>query len=78
MPTIFRDGRYRFYFYSGDLGEPRHIHVDAGDSSAKFWLTPVSLHYNLGFTPRELRAVERIVLQHRQQFVEAWDAYFGT
>jgi hypothetical protein len=78
MPTIRREGRYRIYFYSGDLGEPRHVHIDAGESTAKFWLAPVSLHYNLGFSPRELRAVERIVLDHRQEFVEAWDAYFGT
>lgn len=54
------------------------MHIDAGESTAKFWLAPVSLHYNLGFSPRELRAVERIVLDHRQEFVEAWDAYFGT
>ncbi|HUP63568.1 MAG TPA: DUF4160 domain-containing protein [Thermoanaerobaculia bacterium] len=52
--------------------------VDAGGSSAKFWLNPVSLHYNIGFSARELRVIERIVLDHRQQFVEAWDAYFGT
>jgi hypothetical protein len=78
MPTLLRKGPYRFYFFSGDLGEPRHVHVDGDDSSAKFWLTPVSLHYNVGFSARELRAIERIVLEHRQQFVEAWDAYFGT
>lgn len=78
MPTIGREGPYRFYFYSGDLGEPRHVHVDAGASTAKFWLAPVSLHYNIGFSARELRAIERIVLNHRQSFVEAWDAYFGT
>jgi hypothetical protein len=78
MPTLLREGPHRFYFFSGDVGEPRHIHVDAGGSSAKFWLTPVSLHYNLGFSARELRAIERIVLQHQKKFVEAWDAYFGT
>ena len=78
MPTLLRKGAYRYYFFSGDLGEPRHVHVDGDDSSAKFWLTPVSLHYNVGFSARELRAIERIVLEHRQQFVEAWDAYFGT
>jgi hypothetical protein len=78
MPTIRREGPYRIYFYSGDLGEPRHVHVDAGESSAKFWLDPVSLHYNLGFSAHELRSIERIVLKHRQKFAEAWDAYFGT
>jgi hypothetical protein len=78
MPTIHREGRYRFYFFSGDLGEPRHVHVDSGDSSAKFWLSPVSVHYNLGFSARELRVIERIVLQRQKEFMEAWDAYFGT
>lgn len=78
MPTLLREGPYRFYFFSGDIGEPRHVHVDAGGSSAKFWLTPVSLHYNIGFSARELRAIERIVLQHQRKFMEAWDAYFGA
>jgi hypothetical protein len=78
MPTLLRDGPYRFYFYSGDVAEPHHIHVDGSDASAKFWLKPVSLHYNLGFSARELRAIERVVIEHRQQFVKAWDAYFGT
>lgn len=78
MPTVLRDGPYRFYFYSGDLGEPRHVHVDAGDSSAKFWLEPVALHYNIGFSARELRAIERVVLEHREQLKREWDAYFGT
>ena len=63
MPTILREGPYRFYFFSGDVGEPRHVHVDAAGSTAKFWLTPVAL---------------RIALQHQKNFVEAWDAYFGT
>ncbi|MEO8382861.1 MAG: DUF4160 domain-containing protein [Acidobacteriota bacterium] len=78
MPTLLRQGPYRFYFYSGDLGEPRHVHVDGGDATAKFWLTPVTLHYNLGFSARELRVIELIVLEHRREFAEAWDAYFGT
>ncbi len=78
MPTIRRDGPYRFYFYSGDVGEPRHVHVDAGDASAKFWLEPVGLHYNIGFSARELRVIETIVVAHRDEFVEAWNAFFGT
>lgn len=78
MPTILRERAYRFYFYSGDVDEPRHVHVDSGESTAKFWLGPVAVHYNLGFSARELRAIERIVLQHQKKFMEAWDAYFGT
>lgn len=27
MPTALRVGPYRFYFYSYDCGEPRHMHL---------------------------------------------------
>ena len=49
MPTVLRSGPYRVYFYSHDLIEPPHVHVDRDDLTAKFWLNPVSLAYNLGF-----------------------------
>jgi hypothetical protein len=78
MPTVWREGPYRFYFYSGDIGEPPHVHVDSSDGTAKFWLSPVSLHYNVGLSPRELRTIERVVLERRREFQEAWNAYFGT
>jgi hypothetical protein len=41
MPTALRIGPYRFYFYSYDSGEPRHMHVDRENMSAKFWLDPL-------------------------------------
>lgn len=36
MPTVLRIGPYRFFFYSGDGGEPPHIHVERDDAIAKF------------------------------------------
>jgi hypothetical protein len=47
-------------------------------TSAKFWLRPVALARNLGFSPRELRAVERLVLENQDTFLKAWNEYFGT
>ena len=41
MPTVFRSGPYRFYFYSHEPNEPPHVHIDRDESSAKFWLDPV-------------------------------------
>jgi Domain of unknown function (DUF4160) len=76
MPTAMRSGPYRLYFYSHDLSEPPHIHVDRDEQSAKFWLSPVSLARNLGFGPRELRVIERIVLEHEQQLLEVWYEHF--
>jgi hypothetical protein len=40
MPTVLRLLGFRFHFYSDEGTEPPHIHVDAGDSECKFWLSP--------------------------------------
>lgn len=78
MPTVLRTGPYRVYFYSHEPGEPRHVHVDRDERSAKFWLEPVALARNLGFGARELTRIERILVANEAQLVEAWDEYFGT
>ena len=76
MPTVLRSGPYRIYFVSHDLNEPPHVHVDRDDQSAKFWLVPVALARNLGFTAVELRRVQRLVAEHEPQLLEAWNEYF--
>ncbi len=77
MPTVLRTGPYRFYFYSHEPNESPHVHVDRESMSAKFWLTPVVLARNLGFSSRELRALHAIVQEHREHLMEAWRGYFG-
>ena len=77
-PAVLRVGPYRFYFVSHDLREPSHVHVDREDLSAKFWLDPVALAYNLGYPARELRKLEAIIAEHQRQLLEAWNDYFGT
>ena len=79
MPTALRVGPYRFYFYSYDCGEPRHIHVDRGSSSAKFWLDPdVLLAENYGFSRSELRDIERIARDNLEILRNEWDAFCGS
>ena len=78
MPTVLRSGPYRINFVSHDLGEPADVHVDRDKASAKLWLEPVSLSRNLGFGPRELRVVERLVFENRADLLKAWNDYFGT
>ena len=77
MPTILREGPYRFYFYSHEPNEPPHIHVDRGNQSAKFWLGPVVLVRNLGFSPTELRRIADLISEHEKELLEAWNEYFG-
>jgi len=78
MPTIARIGPYRIYFYSHDRAEPPHVHVDRDDSTAKFWLTPVALAYNIGFRANELRDIQRMVTEHAAEWLEMWNDNFGT
>jgi Domain of unknown function (DUF4160) len=78
MPTVLRSGPYRLYFYSHDLIRERpHVHVDRDELSAKFWLEPVALARNLGFSANELRRVERLVSEHQTMLVERWNKEYG-
>lgn len=65
MPTALRIGSYRYYFYSYDCREPRHMHVDRGPFSAKLWLDPdIRIADNVGYSRRELREIERIAREY--------------
>jgi len=77
MPTVLRSGPYKLYFYSHEPNEPPHIHIDRDEQSCKFWLKPVTLAHNLGFGPKELRDLEKLVINNEKDLLEAWDEYFG-
>ena len=54
---------YRFYFYSYDCHEPRHIHADRENRSAKFWLDlDVTLATNHGYNRRDMKNLKRIII----------------
>jgi hypothetical protein len=77
MPTVLSIGRYRFFFYSREGTEEPHIHVEAAENSAKYWLTPVSRASSKRFRTAELFEIEQLVFQNREKFVAAWYAHFG-
>jgi hypothetical protein len=78
MPVVLRDGPYSFVFFSSDGGEPPHIHVQRDRQIAKFWLVPVVLAKNRGFSSHELNRISRLVVEHEQVLLEAWHEYFGA
>lgn len=77
MPTLAIIGPYRFFFWSNEGTEPAHVHVERDADAAKFWLDPVALAYASGFSARELRAIEKIVVEHQDVWKEAWNEYFS-
>jgi hypothetical protein len=46
--------------------------------AAKFWLAPVRVAFNLGFPRHELRRIERLIREHEQKCLKAWNECFGT
>ncbi len=76
MPTLLVVGPYRFFFYANEGQEPPHVHVEAGDRHAKYWLMPVRLASNLKFRSHELKEVEALVTSHSERFLESWHAFF--
>jgi hypothetical protein len=77
MPTVLRLGRYKFHFFSNEGNEPPHIHVKSGGDESKFWLEPVSLAANYGFNAAEINEIERLVLEHQTELLEAWHEHLG-
>jgi len=77
MPTILRVGPYRFFFYSGDRDEPKHVHVEREDNIAKFWIDPVRLQKSGGFRRPEIVRIMKITQEYSKEIMEAWYEYFG-
>lgn len=77
MPTVLFISGYRFFFYSNEGFEPMHIHIEKGDSVAKFWLEPLELEYNYGFKARELRDLYILIEENIESLKQKWNEYFG-
>jgi hypothetical protein len=78
MPTVLAVSGLRFFFYSLEGSEPPHVHVERGQSAAKFWLAPVELARSRGFRSHEITRIRAIVIEHRVRFEEAWNEHFSA
>ncbi|MDA0350410.1 MAG: DUF4160 domain-containing protein [Verrucomicrobia bacterium] len=76
-PTIFQFRNYRFFFFSRE--EPRiHVHVRSPDGEAKFWLEPeIALAVHRGLSPKELKELEEIVREKKDEIRQHWNRHFG-
>ena len=78
MPRIGQiSGPYRFYFYSFDCNEPPHVHVRHERRTCKFWLDPLNLGNNHGFSAPELTTIRKLIREHLLIILEAWDEHCG-
>jgi len=78
MPTIKNiPGPYRFFFYSFDCNEQRHVHVQKEKLICKFWIQPMALASNHGFSAKELNAIRKIITTKKYRIMEAWNEHCG-
>ena len=76
MPTIKKiTGPYRFFFYSFDCNELMHVHVQRERMICKFWMQPIALASNHGFSAKELNVVRKIIATKKHKIMEAWNEH---
>jgi hypothetical protein len=79
MPTVLREGPYRFFFYSADSVEPPHVHVERDAKKAKFWLAPVRLARKSTLKKAEINLIEELVKENSAMLLGKWNEHFeGT
>jgi Domain of unknown function (DUF4160) len=59
------------------FNEPKHVHVQREKKICKFWLEPISLSKNGGFSPKELNSIRRIIESNLTKILEAWHEHCG-
>lgn len=80
MPTVLYIFGWRLFFYSNENLEPVHIHAEKGDMECKFWLLVEEMEIKEAFafnlTPAGKREIKKIIYQHFDLIVDAWNNHF--
>lgn len=74
---------YTIYFWSGDAGEPVHVHVCKGmptENATKIWVGErVILEHNKSkISDADLLKILRFVSQNKKRIIEQWNKHFGV
>lgn len=76
MPTVFREGEYRFYFFSREETR-KHIHVSSANGEAKIWIEPeLSVSKVIGLSNQDVNKILKIVEQRLEEINEYWNTHF--
>jgi len=75
VPTILTEDGFRLYFFANEGMEPKHVHVQYGGATAKFWINPVVLSKNQGMNASELKRAAKIVSKNEKLIAEKWDEF---
>ena len=71
-PTVFRDGRYRFFFNSREE-DRMHVHIETPEGQMKVWLEPrIELAQNHEVPERDVTRILRIVENRHGEIERRW------
>jgi hypothetical protein len=75
-PTVFYEGKYRFYFFSRE--EKRmHVHIHCSEGEAKFWLEPIpALAESQNLSSKQLNSIQKLVEEHLDEIKHSWKKHF--
>lgn len=77
MPTVFIDGRYRFYFFSREENR-RHVHVSSSDGEAKIWLEPeIEVARVVNLSAQEVSKILEIIKNRQEEINAFWNRHFN-
>jgi len=71
MPTVCEAVRTAFISTAMNRMS-RRMSMWIGTTLGEVWLEPVGLARNMGFSPKELRRIQKLVVQHQAELLEAW------
>lgn len=74
MPTLLKINGFRFFFYSNEH-EPMHIHILKNENFAKVSLENLKVEFS-NFKNSDLDFVLKIIKEHKDEFIKAWQEYF--
>ena len=84
MPKLFEFGRYVFFFWSAENGEPIHVHVAVrcpSEHATKIWLTRsggcLLANNNADIPVKDLRKLLTIVTANHADICKKWREYFN-
>ncbi len=77
MPTLLIWRGYKFRFYALDMDEPPHVHIAKDGKSLKVWLGSLEIAQNRGYTEMETARLLAIVAERRDEWMGAWNEFFG-
>lgn len=77
-PTVFREGPFRFFFFSREESRP-HVHVGTARGEAKVWLRPrIELARQHGLRESDVRRILGLTAEREREIRDAWSRHFES